>query len=471
MPGREEGITGATLGGYNLGINKLIDEEHREAALKVFKYFFSEEMQKKVITKYKFYSALPYIYEHDDVCGQFNCESIRRSQLIARPSSLWSSYSAYSERFRNIMYEYLFEDKPVKEVLQRIVDLSYIYTISLNPKESLIGIAVVCIVSLLSIVMLLSFIVALKKSNKPSFVFLPNDFWFFVILGSCIIMSSLCLDFGTVKTMKCHYKIILLIIGFNFNIIPVLYKLVINFPQKNKYSFWISRHRYVFISIFFLIDIIGNGLLFIHPMNIVTNENVNGKRYNTCEFENTLSKAILNILISIRLIIFIVIIFLLFLEWNLKETLNEIKFILSVITVDTLCFIILFMLIATDIKSSNFKSYYIIYSIIVITFATSNYLLIYAIQIFKLILMSFKMKAMEKNPYYIDDTPSFTRSSIVSQSMDRKVSVQVSGINNTLDRKVSIRSSSKNSQSSSYNSRFKMVNKMFDYHNSTLINE
>ncbi|ORX64984.1 periplasmic binding protein-like II, partial [Anaeromyces robustus] len=51
LPNKRENMTSTVLGGYNLGINKYIEDERKLAAIEVLKYLSSEEIQTDIILK------------------------------------------------------------------------------------------------------------------------------------------------------------------------------------------------------------------------------------------------------------------------------------------------------------------------------------------------------------------------------------------------------------------------------------
>ncbi|ORY41493.1 periplasmic binding protein-like II [Neocallimastix californiae] len=266
LPGREEGLSGSVIGGYNLGINKYTNDKHRDAAITAFRFITSKEMQKKlVLENQEIISAIPSIYEDEDVCLKYNCEVFKNLQLVTRPTDKFRDYDDYSEKYRDWIYEFLYGNKTAAEVLKKIDDLTkYIILKSIQK------------------------IHYLKFSSRLRF--LSNDFWIISVVGSCIIMSSLYTELEKVTYSKCHIKPILLCIGYTLNLVPIACKLIVNFPEENKISVWVSKHRYSFLLIFLLIDLSENLLLYITPYEIEKNTNINGEifQFSTFSFSNYL---------------------------------------------------------------------------------------------------------------------------------------------------------------------------------------
>jgi len=96
--------------------------------------------------------------------------------------------------------------------------------------------------------MLLSLTFLFIKKYELCFSFLPKTFWIFIILGLIIIISEPFTLFGELDETKCHLRPILFSYGFTLHFIPVLYKLIINFPLENCISIWISEKKNIFSS-------------------------------------------------------------------------------------------------------------------------------------------------------------------------------------------------------------------------------
>jgi len=235
LPGKSVGVTGSTLGGYNLAINNYISDEKKAAAVTVFKYITSYETQKRMVSKYHYFSAIPSIYSDPDVCSNVNvnCEVFKNTQFIARPASSVGDYSLYSEKFRGYIYKFLYDDEiTAVEALKKVYEISILHTINLDRDESVVGFINVVTITALSVIILFSTIFIFRDKFKPFLKFLPIDFWCISIMGSYLMMHALYAEIGEINTVKCHIKPIFLTLGFTLSYIPVFYKLVVNFPKK-----------------------------------------------------------------------------------------------------------------------------------------------------------------------------------------------------------------------------------------------
>ncbi|ORX64250.1 periplasmic binding protein-like II [Anaeromyces robustus] len=123
IPGNKEGVTGSTIGGFNVAINKYVKSDNQKAAAKFIEFLASKDIQKEIVMENKVFSALPSIYDDADVCNIVECEVFKNVQLITRPSSKYNDYSTFSQKFRKAVYDGLYEDKSVEETLKNIKNI------------------------------------------------------------------------------------------------------------------------------------------------------------------------------------------------------------------------------------------------------------------------------------------------------------------------------------------------------------
>jgi len=142
LPGKKEGVSGSVIGGYNIGINKYIDEQKKEAAIEAVKFITSYELQKELVMNYGVISPITKMYEDEDVCKKANCDILKSKQLIARPANGNSNYSAWSEKFRHAIFEYLYGDKDVSTVVEDAEKMLEKYSGALNPRQSILGLLI-----------------------------------------------------------------------------------------------------------------------------------------------------------------------------------------------------------------------------------------------------------------------------------------------------------------------------------------
>jgi len=253
LPGSTPEVFGSCIGGSNIGINSFINPEKQMASAEVIKYMTSKETQRDLVMAQNMISGITSLYDEEDVCQIKDCELIKSIQYTNRPIHVNDDYDSYASFFRNNIFEFLYGNKTASQVLHNISDYTKIYTISLNTDETYYGLIFTIILIILIFCMCFSLVFLYIKSFDMYFSFLPKDFWFISVFGNILILCSGFLELGKITEVKCLVKWSIYSLGFTFNLIPVLYKLIENFPEENKYSKWIKSNRYIFLGYLFLL--------------------------------------------------------------------------------------------------------------------------------------------------------------------------------------------------------------------------
>lgn len=405
LPGEKEGISTSCIGGYNIGINKYSSKEKQKAALEILKFITSKDIQKEYSTNFGVYSGISSLYDDEEVCNIMNCELYKSLQPLPRPTIDNENYDEYSFFFRNYIYEYIFGNATVDEALNNIINLRKIYSISLNTKDSSIGLSFFIILCFIICLMILSLIFIFIPSYKPYFEFLPNDFWILSILGIIMILCMSFTELGDITVFKCHLRLYLLSIGFSLNMITCLYKLTINFPKENKFSRWVEKHRYFYLLTFIFIDLLFNGLLLIHPYSINTNQVEGEKKFQYCKIDNTFSKMIEYLFVMAKVFVYLNFLFLIFIEWNMKNTYYDVRTLTSVVYIDALSFILL--LVINALKINDYIAYFLIKLLIYFVYGISNYSFIYGYKIIYCLINKYIGNG-EKNYNVESDTKNYS---------------------------------------------------------------
>jgi len=202
LPGLHEGISGSIIGGYNLGICQYSNGEKKKAAIEAFKYITSREVQKKYVIENDIFSGIIDLYDDVEVCEIADCKFRKRVQSLGRPSSNLYDYDTYSKKFRNYIYEFLYGNKTAMEVLKRVEDITKVYYISLDTKNTSFGVISFGISLFMTILMILSLFFLFKNKFQPYFNFLSNDFWIVILLGLIIINNVSFFEFGNKTRLK-----------------------------------------------------------------------------------------------------------------------------------------------------------------------------------------------------------------------------------------------------------------------------
>ena len=391
LPGRKEGVSGSYIISTNLGVSNYIDKGRRKAALEFIKFIALKETHKKYIINNHFFSAITELYDDEEVCKVIECDIIKNSypfSFMNNDVNLFGNDN-YQKKYREIIFEYLYKDKPINEVLKKINDISKIYTFSLKTDDSNIGLIIFIISLIFLTIMVLSLIFLFIKKLDKRFQFLSKDLWIITTLGSIILLSSIFTLYGDVTNVNCHLRATLINVGFILSICPSLYKLIINLPKRNKVSKWFENNKYISILIIMIFSMSLNGIFAISLydlQNLITSDE---KNYLKCIMNNKYGSLAYYIIVIYDLFIILISLFLIFLEWNLKETYIDVNLLAAALFMDILS---LFLLnIIDNIKFKGYIIYNILLAINILIFSISNHFFIYFVRI---------LPIFGKNPNY-----------------------------------------------------------------------
>ncbi|OUM58628.1 hypothetical protein PIROE2DRAFT_64281 [Piromyces sp. E2] len=342
---KERISSGSCVGGSNVGINQSSSIELQKAAAEIIKFMTSKETQKEYILSSNVASGIMGLYDEDDVCDVLDCKLVKSIQFVNRPTHVNTDYDSYSALFRDHVFEYLYGNKTASQVLHEINDYTKIYKITLNTENTSL------------------------------------DLWFISLFGLMLILSSGFLEFGDLTKMKCQFKWIMVSFGITLNLIPILYKMIVKFPEQNKYSLWVHHNKYKFLCIFILIEFFIMGISFIKPYDIVLMNRLdeNNLNFMKCIVNGGFGKFIQVLFILNKVIIFLIFLLLIFIEWNIKETQYDIRALTGAIYLDILD--IIFLLIKQSLNYDNYIVEFLLNEIIIIIFVLSNYSLIYGYRV------------------------------------------------------------------------------------------
>jgi len=234
IPGLKEGISGTVVVGSNVGIIKSIPEYKKEATLEVYKYITSKDFQKRIFESRTALTAVNELMNDENICKKAPCDIIKKLQITGEPSFIKEGPVDYRKRYKRYIYQFLFGEKvTVNETLKKINDITKYYYISLDTKDSYVGLFCFILFSVVSVLMISSLIFLFKEACNPFFMFLSEDSWILTVLGSIVILWVPLIDYGPITTLKCHLKPLLISIGYTLNIYPALHKLIIQFQKIN----------------------------------------------------------------------------------------------------------------------------------------------------------------------------------------------------------------------------------------------
>jgi len=378
LPGMKEGIYGTSISGNNIGIIRNITDDKREASLEVLKFFTNEKRQKEIFQNKLGGTAIDKLMDEEELCEDGICDIFKDAQFTVGPQNLRDKPVNYKKRYQKYIYQFLFnENKTIDETLKHINDITKVYYVSLETKDSYLGLLFFIYSSVISILMLLSLVFLFKDNFRPFFMFLSNDFWIITILGSILLLWIPYFNYGEVQTTKCHLRLIYFTIGFTLSVCPTFHKLIALFPEEKKVIRWVVKHKYLFLIFNIIIDI---SLCSISLLNRYTLQYVlveDGESFEKCKFNGIYSIIIPNIY---KLLVIFLMLFLIFVEWNISTFIYEIKFISIVLYTDVLFIILIYVFHIININ--NYKVYFALQSISTYTISLINYIFLYGYKIF-----------------------------------------------------------------------------------------
>ncbi|ORX79715.1 periplasmic binding protein-like II [Anaeromyces robustus] len=218
LMGNIEGVSGSSVGGVNIAINKYISEERQKNAAKVVEFLTSKDIQKKLSIVQKKISGIVSLYNDEDVCKAINCELIKSIQPIPRPISTLDDY----------------ENVSAEETAYKINNIIKIYSISADPSESKEGFFILMLGILIAITIISLFVFIFKNKYHEYFEFFSKDFWF-------MIHSGLLISLATKKS------IVTITSAMYTNILFVLLLIIINSVNVQNYKVYFIIHSTLFI--------------------------------------------------------------------------------------------------------------------------------------------------------------------------------------------------------------------------------
>jgi len=372
LPGLKEGISGSMIKGINIGIKKNISKEKLDASLQIYKYIVSKESQKKTFELGTSLTGITELLEDEELCKKAPCDLIKSTQFTGEPKYITDGPDDYSRKFKNSIYQFLYENKSIENTLKQINDITKSYTISLSTEYSSIGLIAFIVLSAITVLMLASLSFIYSKSISRFYYFLPNKFWILTVFGSIIFLWVPITNYGPFKPVKCFLRILLMSIGFTLSVCPTFYKLIFQFPEENNITLWVVKNKYTFMLLNILIDLIfcSTSLLSSYNSKIVMNEE--GERFEKCQYGSLIS---IILLFVYKFLIVIVMLFLIFVEWNNPDTLYDVKFTICALYIDILTAISIIIFNILELK--NYETFFEVNLINSLLFSVSNYLLLY----------------------------------------------------------------------------------------------
>jgi len=385
LPGKIEGVSGSYVVSTNVAINKYIDEDRKIAAIEFMKFLSLKDSQKKYIINNDLYSAATELYKDEEVCSVIECEVVKDAypfSLMNNDPKLFGDDN-YNSIYRDTLFDYLYEDKPVTEVLKKIDDVTKIYEFSLSTEDSNSGLIIFIIFLILVICMILSLIFIFIKNLEKRFQFLSKDLWVITTLGSLILMCSILTLYGEVNNTKCHIRMTLINIGLILSICPSLLKLIKNFSTTNKISLWFDKNKYISILAVMIFTGCLNGIFAISSYDLQDLKTSDGLNFRKCKMNDTFGNIMYYFIQFYEIFVILISLLLIFMEWNFEETSLDVKYLATAFFMDILLLIILNIL--NKVKFNNYVIYNALLAISTLFFSLSNHLFSYFVRVLPIV--------------------------------------------------------------------------------------
>ena len=381
LPGRNEGVSGTVVIPNNFAVNKYIDDNKKKAAIEFMKFVSLKETHKKYIITNSLYSPIIDLYYDEEVCSMIECNVIKDAypfSFMNNDAKLFGD-DEYHVIYRENMFDYLYHDKPLPEVLKKIQDITKIYTFSLKTDDTKAGLIIFIVFQILLIYMILSLTYIFIKDYEIRFRFLSKKLWVVTTLGCLILMCSILTLYDELTNISCHLKITLINVGFVLSICPSLNTLITNFPENNRMSSWFKKNKHTSILIIIIFTAGLNGILAISNYDLQIETMSDGRNYKKCSMNSIFGKVIYYLIQLYDFLIILISLILIFIEWNINETSLDVKYLATALFMDSLSLVLL--IIVENIKFKDYVMYNLLLSINILIFSVFNHLFVYFIRV------------------------------------------------------------------------------------------
>lgn len=405
IPGKVKGVSASTIGGSNFSMNRYISEDRKKAVGEVLSYIHSYETQKGSITIVDNRSAIHSTYSDPEVCKTIDCPLFSSMQSIVRPSSSTINYETYSDKFRELVTQYVYgqTDKTAKEILIEVDDIRKIHFIEFN---SIPGIVIIAVTSLTVILLLSSYVYVSIKRFRNQFNFLPYGYWCIIILGLLMITSYCYTGIHELANYNCLIRPFLLTTGFDLIYTPLLLKMISIFQKKNSFSKFVKDHFTIMFLLFIIINILLNiAWYLVDPLVINKLIITSGKNFQYCNSSTIVGTIMKHVMYGLKLLILLFMCLLSFAEWNLSSFKPDIRSITS--TIYTNILLISMFIIIEKINIDNRYLYFGLRAALVIVFCLSTLTIIIGTKFYYISIQ-------KENPY--PDITTFNKTSNMSSS-------------------------------------------------------
>jgi len=382
IPGKKQGISASCVGGSNISMNKYITEEKKKAAGEVLSFINSFEQQKYGIINANLISAIHSTYSDPEICQKIDCVKFSTMQSIVRPSSSAINYEQYSQQFRDLVKDYLYDqsNKSAKEILTEIDDLRKVHHVELTSITSIVMLSVALVVVVL---LCLAYVFITVNRFKQQFVFLSYFYWCVFVLGILITSFYAVAGVNKLSNYNCLIRPFLLSIGFSMIYIPFLLKMFVIFPKKNSISKLVKDHFSLIFTFFLIIDVgLNIAWYLLDPLVVNKLMVTSGKNFQFCSTTSELGEYMKYTLFGFKILILIIMSILSFTEWNLVAFKSDIRSFSN--TIYSTFIIIIAFIIVEKINIENRYLYYILRTALVMIYCISNLVIIIGMKYYQI---------------------------------------------------------------------------------------
>eukprot|EP00833_Pecoramyces_ruminatium_P015147 jgi/Orpsp1_1/1189179/evm.model.d7180000070058.1 len=377
LPGGKKGFSGSSIGGQNIAINKIIDDDKIDASIKVIEYLTSYEIRKEYTINNKEYSAIPALYDDPEVCQEIDCEFMKSIQFVSIKVPDEFDYDSYSTFLRKTFIKFFSNEKSKEEIIDELNFKKNYYFITIS--NSSIGKSYGIILAAIAVIIVASLALPFINGFKKYYNFLYYDFWIISICGS-IIMFILCLTpFGEPTKKTCELRMLSFSYGLSFNLVPIMFKLIKSIKNK-KSLLWtfIQKQRYIVVSFFILINNILYIVLLASPFSINEKTSKNEINYKECKMNNRTGKIFIYFIYMYIIFILFYTLWLSFLKRADRSIRAEVTSINISLYTYILCVIVI--IIANTINIEDYNSKFILIETAYIIFAINNHIILFIIR-------------------------------------------------------------------------------------------
>jgi len=454
LPGNKSGVSGSIGLANSLGICKYVGEERIKAAAEVVKFIVSKDTQRNYVIPSGSMSAIPSLYDEPQVCQMVNCNIIKAASPLTSMEFTRDGFGSddFNLKYRSYIMDYLYNNITSKEAVESIHKIIAIHKLTLDTEETKSGLVLFIIVMITLIVMVCSVSLLFIKVLQHHYTFLKRPFWLISIFGTFMIMGGIFTLYGDVTKFKCHFRLALIYGGYYVCILPLLCKLLMNIPQSNPYSLWVKNNQYIFMLLMIFIEFCFHLSRLLTPFykveKVIAIVNKKHQNFEKCEKDNGFGVALYYIEIAWLGIVEACVLFLIFIEWNLKSTSSEIRFITASVFVSLLSFII--YTVINIFNLDNYIAYNLFYAGIIFVLSFSNYFFIYGIRIIQALIRNEELEEREafnknKSIYNSKNMSTTVSSESADYSKTGKVSTMNAITSQSTNKSVSEKSKSKGS--------------------------